>query len=248
MRKMKSVERISILSLLFLLSGCITPNKRTPTIYEDGYFKYIYRGENSIYQDINDKAIVIVGFTDLGLEQEVIDIPREINGGHVEQIGMFDESFSHNDTRYLESGSKLKKLYIFENIKAAYFTGQQVDVMACCTEFPFDEERIGSKSLFLYWELYLNIYKNTEILDNQWTKPANVSYFDCNDVGEYSLYRIDNVSDDEKLVEPVSPEKFGRVFDGWFLERECINKFDFNEMPNIKDDSDFALFAGWKTI
>ncbi len=246
MREKRISRRIYMVSLLFLLVGCITPKKRVPTIYEDGFFKYIYRGENSIYQDINDKAIVIVGFTDLGLEQEVIDIPREINGEKVEQIGMFDESFSHDDTKYLVSGPKLKKLYFFENIKAAYFSGQQVDVMACCAQFPLEEERLGSRSFFLYWKLYLEIYETVEILDNQWTRPANITYLDCDNYGEYNLYRIDNVSSGEKLVEPVSPRKPGSIFDGWFLEKECINKFDFNEAPEIKTNCDFVLYAGWR--
>ncbi len=237
------MELMSIFSFPFLLDGCFAPNKRVPTIYEDGFFKYIYRGENSIYQDINDKAIVIIGFTDLGLEQEAIDIPREINGEPVEQIGIWDQSHSHDDTRYLESKGNVEKIYVFDNIKTFYFSGFESDVFLCSSTYSLLEQGIGCKNLFLYWDLFFEEYET--IVDDFYIKPANISFFNYYSDEDYELYRIDNVIFGEKIVEPIAPKKEGFLFKGWYLEKECINRFDFNQIPDIKQNSEFILYSGW---
>ena len=88
MRTNKSVKSNLVFGLLpFLLSGCNLFN-RSAIIYEDGFLKYIHLGDNSSFQLEEDKSIVIVGFNNNGLEQERIDIPKEINGYEVKRIGL----------------------------------------------------------------------------------------------------------------------------------------------------------------
>ncbi|MBW8381739.1 MAG: InlB B-repeat-containing protein, partial [Youngiibacter sp.] len=47
----------------------------------------------------------------------------------------------------------------------------------------------------------------------------------------------------ETVSEPYPPEKNGYLFDGWYKEAECIDKWDFE---NDKVSSDITLFAKWK--
>ena len=42
-------------------------------------------------------------------------------------------------------------------------------------------------------------------------------------------------------IRPADPSKAGKNFGGWYKEKECINKFYFNE-PIL---SDMTLFAKW---
>ena len=50
-------------------------------VYNDGFFQYILVEENSGKPNKNSNiSVAVVGFTALGKEQEVIEIPREIDG------------------------------------------------------------------------------------------------------------------------------------------------------------------------
>ena len=98
--------------------------------FSDGYFRYVVVGE---YRRNLDKdtppVIAIIGFTELGLQQEVIDIPREIDGKPVLFVGYVDDLRREH---LMVEAEGIKKLYIHDNIKRfVYFIGRETDIMCC---------------------------------------------------------------------------------------------------------------------
>ena len=73
--------------LLFSVAG-LTACSGQHKIYEEGFFQYIIVGENSRFpQKGEDGVIAIVGLTESGEKQEVIDFPRTLKGKNVKFIG-----------------------------------------------------------------------------------------------------------------------------------------------------------------
>ncbi len=69
--------------------------------------------------------------------------------------------------------------------------------------------------------------KNKVIVTNFGGKIANVSY-NYNYEKEFETFFIDDI-DGEKIKNiPPNPIREGYIFDGWYKEQECINKWDFN--------------------
>ncbi|MDO4465649.1 MAG: InlB B-repeat-containing protein [Bacillota bacterium] len=108
------------------------------------------------------------------------------------------------------------------------------------------------------------IYNGEEIInlssDNKFTAPAlnnnsNLSVsFRFLGIGEDETYTISfdlnghgtsietqNVLEGKKAIKPVDPQESGWIFGGWFLEKGCINVFDFD--APIKQD--MTLYAKW---
>lgn len=229
-----------IITLLVFANGC----SREAKIYEDGFYQYIIVGENSNFQDKNNNAIAIVGFTTLGLEQEAIEIPREIDGKPVKHIGFFDEGFYHNKSHHVYCGN-LKKLYIHENIKGInYFYGSEVDLMVCSNSFEITFNFANLKNVYVYKSLYDELKGNMSDC-----KPANIVFMNnnSNEVnGGY--YSLDNIETGEKIPLPSNPERNGYEFIGWYTEPECINEWDFDVSPTIKEGAEFKLYAGWRGV
>ena len=248
--KRLSKNIIGLLSCSFLLTACIDLSGRNPNfkIYEDGYFQYIHLCDNSKRQDQNDKSLVIVGFTESGMQQETLDIPAEINGYQVKRIGLIDHGYPGTElSRYVTCSATLRKLFIPSSV--AYikcFEGEEVSLMICdeYTEMDYSFTFSNYKDIYLCSKRYkeLNIQSNNIF-------SANVN-FDLNYQAEglSKLYRIDNVENDEKITIPSEPIREGYLFTGWYKEQECINIWDFNESPSIEEGSELVLYAGWESI
>lgn len=236
--------------VLFFTGGCKLVEELE--IHEDGYFQYIILGESGPYSD-NDvtDAVAIIGFSALGRQQEVIDFPKEIDGKPVCYIGYrdwntFTESFFH-----LESDN-LKKVYIHENIKSVYpeafyyFRENEydLDVMICAIERPYS---IFFERYFVKFYIYKSLYESTRFNSNVYN--ANIVFmnnYSAEINGGY--YSLDNIIAGEKIPLPPDPEREGYIFDGWYIEPECINKWDFETSPVIEEDAEFRLYAGWRSI
>ena len=251
--KKLSKNIIGLLLCSFLIASCDILSNDNPNfkIYEDGYFQYIHLCDNSKRQDQKDKSLVIVGFTESGVEQETLDIPREINGYEVKRIGIKDEGAGIGfHSRSVTCSEKLKKLYIPNTIKnIECFNGEEVSLMICDN---FDEiERSMSASSTHFKRIYLpnKLFKDLDIKPNDSVFSANVSFelnFEAEGISK--PYRIDNVENDEKLTIPPKPVREGNSFTGWYTEPECTNIWDFNESPNIEEGSELVLYAGWESI
>lgn len=223
---------------IFGLSGC---NKHK--VYEDGYFQYVVLGENSIYLGEDSKAIAIVGFTKLGKEQEVIDLPRIIDGKPVIMVGTRIVGFDNSNRFYSE---KLKKIYIHDNIQQiVYFEGQEVDAMLCSLNIDLFRETTDYKPL----TFFKNIYVYESVNQNNNLLSANIIFlnnYSAEVNGGY--YRLDNIVPGEKISKPPNPERTGYEFVGWFTESSCINAWDFDSSKEITSGTEFSLYAGWRAI
>lgn len=246
--KKLSKSIIGLLSCSFLIASCDILSNDNPNfkIYEDGHFQYIHLCDNSKKQDKNDKSLVIVGFTESGMQQETLDIPSEINGYQVKRVGLFDEGgyMAGNHSRHVTCSENLKKLYIPSSIKKIeYFKGENVSLMICDEHTDLNYSFFGTdyKDIYLCSSRYkeLNI-QSTDIFS------ANINFnLNYQVEGLSKLFRIDNVENDDKITIPPKPVRDGYSFAGWYTEPDCTNIWDFNISPNIEDGHELVLYAGW---
>ncbi len=214
--------------------------------YFDGYFKYIIVGEDAGKPKKNDKKYVaIIDFTAWGAEQEIIDVPREINGKPVRYIGYHRQN-SLMGGNYQLYNKKLKKLYIHENIQDVYSQALSammpgLEIMVCAAKNPnliFSEGSTSGAIRYVYKSVNesdnVGFVANIEFLNNYSTE--------IND-GYYSL---DNIQEGETIPQPANPEREGYEFTGWYTETACENLWDFAESPEIREGDEFKLYAGWR--
>ena len=251
MRTKESVKPKLVFGLLpFLLSGCNLFQKEA-SIYEDGFLQYIHLGDNSSFQLEEDRSIVIVGFNYNGLQQERIDIPKEINGFEVKRIGLRDEGFNHNNNRSIECGDKIKKIFLLGNIdKVEYFDGENVDFFICN-----DEPKFFENSRSKYGKVYIPNGAYLKYLEENNLTEKDVHFYSANvrfdlnylNDNQQSLYRIDHVDSGEKIYTPEKPTRDGYEFSGWYTEKECLSSWDFNSIPTLENE-EFVLYAGWNNL
>lgn len=230
-----------LLVFIFIICGQIF---KPYEVKRDGYFQYI------IVREYTDPFIAIVGFTASGLEQEVIEIPREIDGKPVQRIGFQDRLMLDDYYVYSEN---LRKMYIHDNIRYIDFFEEQfkqegemneshVDIMICSMN---DDFSIGFHSCFK------NIYFYGSMIDkiniNEKLSPANIVFMNnySDEINE-GYYRLDNIESGETIPDPPDPERTGYEFTGWYTEAECVNKWNFDTPPVIEEGEEFRLYAGWQ--
>lgn len=217
--------------------------------YSDGYFKYIIVTENGVKPAWYEKKFVaIVDFAGANLKQEVIDVPREIDGMPVRFIGGCESRGLMASTYYSLSISNLKKLYIHENIEDVYYDAlddmkAEFDIMLCAAKDPdliFSYGSIYGARTYVYKSVYESCKKgiaaNVVFMSNYLTE--------IND-GYYSL---DNIREGETIMQPSNPERSGYEFIGWYTEAECKNLWNFEQSPEIKEGEEFRLYAGWRAL
>ncbi len=239
---------VTVLLSIFGLVGCSGEHK----VYEDGYFQYIVVGENSRFPNKENKAIVaIVGFTDLGKEQEVIDFPTTIDGKEVKYIGYGPKTAIFGSGNYRLESDNLSKVYIHENIEFVYkwtfseWTADdaELNIMICAAK----EKILGLSGTgirgctYIYREFYEMLRNQYEVskqenphldlvpFENNGISPANIEF-----LNNYSTevnggyYRLDNIASGEKIPLPPPPARDGYEFAGWFAESACINAWNFD--------------------
>ena len=249
--KLFGLAALSLISISLMSCGL---EHREAVVYDWGYFQYIHIGDNSIYQDKNDRSLVIVGFTESGLEQERLDMPRKLGKFDVKRIGLKDSNFYHLNDRNLSCGEKLKKLFIFDNIeKIENFYATNVDVFYNSETYFLEgsDDRYSYKHIYFYKPLWLELgYRELYASSDNYVRrhlPANVNFMNNYPIAKgTNLYRIDNIEKSEKLIKPDDPILENYTFKGWYLEPECINQFDFDTAPTIEEDSTLDLYASWE--
>lgn len=241
-----------IFALLFVFIFIICGQIFKPyEVKRDGYFQYIIIGEQSRFPIQGSEAVVvIVGFTASGLEQEVIEIPREIDGKPVQRIGFQDRLMLDDYYVYSEN---LRKMYIHDNIRYIDFFEEQfkqegemneshVDIMICSMN---DDFYIGPYSS--YRKIYFYGSMIDEIDINRPISPANIVFMNnYSEEENEGYYRLDNIESGETIPEPPVPGRTGHEFTGWYTEAECVNKWNFDTPPVIEEGEEFRLYAGWQ--
>lgn len=224
-----------------MINGC---TETDPAIYSEGYFEYIRINKNvRHYQNVEEECLAIVGLTDLGYSQESLDIPREINGQPVRYLGTYDytERYGAQRGQYLEFNVKNKpKIYVFENIIDVFVSDDTFVYM--CTEQ--DNGAVHSGKNTFYSRLNTNhLYE----IDKGYAQYSNITFVDESNLLN-KVYRIENIANGENVPEPLMPTREGYLFDGWYTEKEFLNKWNFDNKPTIAEDTNLFFYANWKLI
>jgi uncharacterized repeat protein (TIGR02543 family) len=243
--------------LMFTLSGC---SETTHKIYESGFFEYVIVGKTSRFpKNEEDQVVAIVRLTELGQEQEIIDIPRMIDGKEVLFIGYDIIKGLEAFRSYSITSPNLKKMYIHDNIiqieyDAIDFPGDEWGIMLCSLDFNFNVYYLAmTGKTYIYKFLYDKAVEDLQqsgISDPTYGDrilPANIAFL--NNYSEEingGYYRLDNVQTGEKITQPKNPEREGYEFTGWFTETDCSNIWNFDYEKEIEDGEEFRLYAGWQ--
>ena len=243
-----------IITLITLIIICITSlgcdedwftnffvKRANNALLESEYFIYICDEEDGVAQ--------IMGLTDKGKEQEYLIIPEKIEGFSVTHIGYGNGIFA---TAIIEKfgvghanlqSENLKKVFFINNVIIDEGFGKLLDCPLLEGVFFISEK---------YYRLPLS-YSNI----NGWNQVvSNVSYFYNYDIAPNdNYYWIDNYDYGEKIeFVPPEPTREGYIFDGWYKESECINKWDFgvDTLPQAQYDEnekqvyqETKLYAKW---
>ena len=251
----KGLNLVLLLMMVFLiltLSGC---SKTTHRIYESGFFEYVIVGKTGHWpKNKADQAVAIIRLTELGQEQESIDIPRTIDGKEVWYIGYpIIKGLMAGNQPYPITSSNLKKMYIHDNI-ISIDNGVFLDwdVMLCSVVYNLNLDSVHGK-IYIYKSLYEKALEDLQQsgTTNPWYGekifPANIAF-----LNNYSMdinggyYRLDNLEAGNKISQPPSPVREGFEFTGWFTEAHCSNIWNFDIAIEIENGDEFRLYAGWQ--
>lgn len=216
-------------------------------VKSSGYFQYIIEKDDNS----NEKVVAVVGLTYDGMNREVIDVPREIDGKPVRYIGRRVTKVNLMGVEYYHFESdNLKKIYlpdtvrmidsdVFDYLKRA----DELEIMLCsCYNTTIRD--IGE---FNRIYLYKTLYESGDFSSNY--APANIVFMNnYSDEVNGGYYRLDNVETGETLPEPPAPEREGYIFGGWYTEPECVTAWDFGDPPHIEEDAEFRLYAKWRAM
>ena len=254
----KKIIMILILFIMIIsLSSC-----NGGITYSHGYFKYKINNESN--------EIMLVGLTKKGQEQETLVIPSEIKGKKVYRIGypVWKYPGSYHWKCDFKS-DKLKNLYFPSSISFSDFSGgfygELTDIKYIywgkrnsstigIESAPKDGNVYVSTTCYIFNEFSDNHYNiHGELIDNSYIKIANVVYY-LNDTTEDTFF-VDDCDGTIVNVTPPNPIREGYKFNGWYKEKECINKWDFEKdiIPSKEYDADgnyifkeTSLYACWE--
>lgn len=211
-------------------------------IFEEGFFKYVVvTADTMVPEEQKELVVAIAGLTKSGLKQEVLEIPREIDGKPVRQVG-----YPYGGLMFYElygvKSKKLRKIYIHDNIEEIiHIVAYEADVMICSNTYSINTGNNTIKNFYIYKSLF-------DKDEPTGYKPANITFMSNHSEGggNGGYYRLDNIKSGETIPTPPKPERSSYEFDGWYTERECTNAWDFNTPLTIEENAEFTLYASWK--
>ncbi len=224
---MKKVIYFFVLILICSLStGCFKKKDREAYISGD-YIYDLHKVDGKTYAYIFD-------FSEEGAQKEVLIVPKEIGGYEVKKFNYIN-GYGRNLKGKMES-NKLKRIYF------PYVVGIETYALDNC---PFLERILfvdfksgwdNSKHIIKVFEKNCNVFYNL--------MAANVTYYVDDEV-----YWFDDFTYGEQIsFVPKQPEKEGHIFDGWYTEKEFINKWNFSTsvLPNFSglDENGWDVFVG----
>ncbi len=237
MKKLIAIATAAI--SMMLLSGCNYPSCDLQFFedylpeYDSGYFRYAVR----TLDDGTQKAY-LVGLTELGKEQTELIYPEEIEGIPVYGIGYNRDVFMGTERVGRIESDNLNKFYFPTmpqengNSIGGYLNSNYTVrwEMSDRTNIVLD----GVSSIIygydylveadLQFQSYLNrLIGNISYLNNYEGSP-NEGY-----------YWVDSYDESIVTFIPPEPQRAGYIFDGWYKEEECINRWDFEKDTTGKE-------------
>ena len=241
--KKKILISISTFILLISISSC---KKNT---FELGNYKYVLSNGNSYIYELSE----------IGKNQDILILPTELDGkktGLGNYYGMlrgFELNFESNTLKQLYfNTSIIKNMYHDEIcIYASIYTTEDTKLFLPYYNL---EHNLRINDLHVYQTFF-----SKENTYNNFANIANVSYYynyDNSDTINWKTYFIDDL--DNQLITniPPNPIREGYIFNGWYKEKECTNKWDFNKdiIPAKLYDNEgnyifkeTIIYAGWKS-
>lgn len=243
MKKIKKLLTIglAVLSMLCMsinLVGCAF-NNQEPKLrkYEDFWYYYVKDTEDN-RPAISGDYIAIVDLTEEANQKDRIIIPETIEGKPVVSVGMAGFMALYD----IGAGANYTKLYLPNTLQRIIVKAREDVAKIFFIEEP--NEMFGANTSIKFFttnEIYEK-YNGKE--DSFKVEIANIQY-----VLEDEIYFIDDYRESEGslILEPPVPKKDGYIFEGWYLEKEYINKWDFDNDLHIYDESQKAtfLYAKW---
>lgn len=243
----KALTVIIVGSIILMLIGIgifiavtVITKPFSPDIKDDVYLKYFVTDSSQT----NEKCVRVVGFTYNGLQQETIEIPSEIGGYPVLEMGYTDYD---NYPDYEFTSQNLKKLYLYADVDVLdRFGGHEMDLMLCSVRDDFTHligSHFSTKNIYYYKSLIDDVSSGYTL------KPANVVFMNnySNEVnGGY--YSLDNVNAGELIRKPTDPKRNGYEFNGWYTDEDCKTVWDFSVAPTIGENEEFRLYADWEAV
>jgi uncharacterized repeat protein (TIGR02543 family) len=244
MNKKIVVFVLIIIVLTCLLASCDL-NKDYSIRGMENYFEY----EDWMCLQSSSDVVSIMGITETGQLKEELVIPKKINGCRI----FLGKSIGGN---YWESDN-LKKLFIPAGIKV--YRSRFFEYCPALEKLVFLSIRPEDyKSGFDIGNTYgggfnICIYDEemTEFLDYTSYDPYYI--FSCNLIFEYNylesinngIYWLDHLEEGEMIkTMPSEPIREDYIFDGWYAEKECVNKIELSEI--IMGTEPITVYAGWK--
>lgn len=216
-------------------------------IKSSGDFEYIVDKD----EITNEKVVAVVGLTYDGMNREVIDVPREIEGKPVRYIGRRVTKVNLMGVEYYHFESEnLKKIYlpdtvrmidsdVFDYLKRA----DELEIMLCSCHNTTIRDIGEFNRIYLYKTLYESgdfsgdyAFANIVFMNN-YSDEVNGGY-----------YRLDNIGTGETIPEPLAPKREGYTFGGWYTEPECVTAWNFGDSPRIEEGVEFRLYAKWSVM
>ena len=180
-----------------------------------------------------ESYIRILGLSEEGRKKEIIIVPHYIDGIEVKEIGR--RNFL--DTRGYWYSDALKKVYI--PFQAVVWDVIRSDEKYCpnLEKIIIVENELAEQTYYKNDDIYITSLHH-EDLNNSFSANyasyrfiycANVSYmYNYNDSPNHGYYWIDDYDYGTHITFiPDNPTREGYIFDGWYKEEECINKWDF---------------------
>ena len=225
---------LSMLILSITLSSCKTWVPYNLEECESGYFKYhIYDEDGS-----NQTYVYLVGLTELGKQQKELIIPEYIDGLKVDGLGyerpvggklpIFGGMQAGDETVYFDGENSFHKFYFQSNFfivshrKVCLINCKNIDFIFWGYQFNIKDLQIKS---YVWGYNKYDGYFNPDL----YHMIANVSYmYNYENCPNDGYYWVDSYDNDLITFIPPNPEREGYIFDGWYKEEDCINKWDFS--------------------
>jgi uncharacterized repeat protein (TIGR02543 family) len=230
MKKIVLVLTITFLSITLISCQAFQKDTFLPE-FENMYFKYAVETK-----DDGTQIGYLTGFTELGLTQEALVLPIEIDGIKIIGIGYRRKlAFFGNEIISQFQSDALEKMFIPFEITSSNEWRWDYDFgsLPNCLIVNWTENEMVRLGLIKGYIHTFHSYQNNPSfpINDQLNvrKIANVSYmYNYEGAPHHGYYWIDSYNHSKISYIPENPIREGYQFDGWFKDTDFIHPWDFD--------------------
>ena len=260
---MKIIKKILLLLLVFISTIGMTSCKDKKIINKP------FVNGDFIFDLLEEKdELTIIGLSEEGKTKETLVLPTIVNGKKVTTLGyVYIYPITNGREERIDfEGASFKNFYVHSLIeKCDYNVGSLIRKPVYKANYYYPKvPKPTAKGLWCdnLDQGYTTERAKREKLEKnpgatwpKYYKSVNVIYY-MND-GTDDAFFVDDCDDSKVNVIPPEPYRDGYTFMGWYKEKECINKFDFeNEIIPEKEydeEGNYILkenniYARWEVL